>query len=117
MSGIGHWFVPVSDAPRARRASDVTTLVLGLVLIAWAAWARTARAQAVSAADSVAASLPDWVLDIGRVLYFLGFLYGVLVVLALIVGGRPRRPALWTSRACVGPSPGNSTCVRTGVLR
>lgn len=80
--------------PRVRRATDVTAVLIGGVLLAWAVVNR-GRVGALSAAlDGLVATLPSWADEPLSVIYSLAFVAAVGALGLLLVRGRHHLDAL-----------------------
>jgi glycosyltransferase 2 family protein len=91
----GSRFLVATDGqPRARRAADVTSVLVGLLLLAWAAANHDRVGPVGRALTGLLAALPNWTTDPLSIVYSFGFLYAAGVVLALVVGGRRHLVAL-----------------------
>ena len=83
------YFVSSSVQARVRRPQDLFTALFGLGLFLWAA-----TAGDTTTVDQVATVSPPWVTGLLRIGYLLSLVYAVVVVGALIWGGKERRLAL-----------------------
>ncbi|HEY6635230.1 MAG TPA: hypothetical protein VI141_06420, partial [Acidimicrobiia bacterium] len=83
------YFVSSSVQARVRRPQDLFTALFGLGLFLWAA-----TTGDTTPVDQVATVSPPWVTGLLRIGYLLSLVYAVVVVGALIWGGKERRLAL-----------------------
>ncbi|MGV1037388.1 MAG: lysylphosphatidylglycerol synthase domain-containing protein [Candidatus Nanopelagicales bacterium] len=72
------------DQPRARRARDVTMVVVGLVLVAWSVAVHDLADPFQEALAQFAKALPEWAIALLAFGYTLGLIYAVVVVIVLI---------------------------------
>jgi uncharacterized protein (TIRG00374 family) len=88
------YLISRTDQPRVRRAGDVTSVLLGLLLVLWAA-VNTERAGPLNRAlAELVDVLPSWTLELLSITYSFAFVYGLTVLLLLITGGRGHRKGL-----------------------
>jgi glycosyltransferase 2 family protein len=80
--------------PRVRRTSDFVTAAFGLVLIIWAVLRMDSIATWEQLLTEFVQSGPSWANTLLEFGYALGLIYVVGLVVALVAGGRERRPAL-----------------------
>ena len=86
--GHNSYLVAVTDQPRARRAADVTTLLVGLLLVAWG-WLTRSHSDGVATALAEASSqLPGWVDTLLSMIYTLAVFYALAVVVLLVANRR-----------------------------
>lgn len=79
---------------RVRRAGDVTSVLVGALLLLWAV-ANVDRADPLNRALAALIDvLPTWTLEPLSIVYAFAFVYGVTVVVLLAAGGRAHRDAL-----------------------
>lgn len=92
-----------TDQPRARRAADVTTVVVGLVFVAWGLAVFGSSDPLQQALTQFAAALPEWAVALLALGYTLGLLYALVVLVVLLVRRRwaAVRDAL-VSAVCAG---------------
>ena len=78
-----HYLVAVDDLPRVRRASDLTSVVVGAVLIGWAVRAH-GQDSAQASSTSTPMTLPSWIASVLHLVSTAVLVYtvGVVVVLA-----------------------------------
>jgi uncharacterized protein (TIRG00374 family) len=74
--------------PRARRAADATTVVVGLVLVVWALLVYGSSDPLEEALTQFAAALPEWAVALLAFGYTSGLLYAAAVVVAFLVRRR-----------------------------
>jgi len=77
------YLVAVDDQPRARRASDVTMILIGLLLAGWGILVFKYADTSAQPLSSLLATLPTWVVSSLQLLYSLGFVYSLSVVIEL----------------------------------
>ena len=81
------YFVPGRHQPRARRASDVVAVIIGLILLVWSAF----NANEISTTDQwvidLLEPLPTWFDQVWKIGYFLG----LLMIVALVIGAVAQR--------------------------
>lgn len=78
------YLTATADQPRARRARDVTMVVVGLLLVAWSVAVRDLADPFQEALTKFAKSLPDWAVALLAFGYTLGLIYAIVVVIVLI---------------------------------
>jgi hypothetical protein len=78
-----HYLVAVDDLPRVRRASDLTSVVVGAVLIGWAIRSH-GQDSAQESSTSTLMTVPSWIASVLQLVSTTVLVYtvGVLVVLA-----------------------------------
>ena len=78
-----HYLVAVDDLPRVRRASDLTSVVVGALLVGWAIRAH-AQAGAQDSSTTPVTTLPSWVASLLQLVStgVLVYTLGMVVVLA-----------------------------------
>lgn len=72
------------DQPRARRARDVTMVVVGVVLVAWGLAVHDLADPFQDALERFAKALPQWAVALLGFGYTLGLIYALVVVIVLI---------------------------------
>ncbi|HEU5112590.1 MAG TPA: flippase-like domain-containing protein [Acidimicrobiia bacterium] len=77
-----------------RRPSDVFKAVLGLLLVIWAAVNVHSISSWAQALTELVQSSPSWVILLLEIGFTASLIYVAVVFVALITGGRERRPAL-----------------------
>lgn len=77
------YLTAVRDQPRARRAADVTTVVVGLLFILWGVIVYGVSDPFQDSLTQFADSLPDWAVDLLAFAYTLGLLYALIVLVLL----------------------------------
>lgn len=88
------YFVSSAGQPRVRRPRDISTAIVGLVLIIWTLFAiDNTPGWDQSLVDLIAAA-PGWVVGLFRMGYLLSLIYGLVVFGGLVFGGSERRGAL-----------------------
>ena len=88
------YLVSAPDQPRVRRAGDLTSVLGGALLLLWAVANRERLGPLNRALADLVDVLPDWSLEPLSVVYSFGFVYGVVVLLLLLAGGRTHLDAL-----------------------
>jgi glycosyltransferase 2 family protein len=88
------YLVSAPDQPRVRRAGDLTSVLVGGLLLLWAIANRQRLGPVNRALADLVDVLPRWSLEPLAVVYAFGFVYSAVVVVLLLAGGRPRRVAL-----------------------
>ncbi|MFO7777706.1 MAG: lysylphosphatidylglycerol synthase transmembrane domain-containing protein [Nitriliruptoraceae bacterium] len=88
------YLVSAPDQPRVRRAGDVTSILLGGLLLLWAIANRERLGPLNRALAEVVEVLPDWSLEPLSVIYSFGFVYGLTILVLLLASGRSHRDAL-----------------------
>jgi glycosyltransferase 2 family protein len=88
------YLVSAPEQPRVRRAGDVTSILLGLLLLLWAIANRERLGALNRALAELVATLPTWILEPLSVVYSFGFVYGLAVLVLLLASGRAHRDAL-----------------------
>ncbi len=88
------YLVSSPDQPRVRRAGDLTSVLGGALLLLWAVVNRERLDPLNRALADLVDVLPDWSLEPLSVVYSFGFVYGVVVLVLLLAGGRAHRDAL-----------------------
>ena len=88
------YLVSTPGQPRVRRAGDVTSILGGGLLLLWAVVNRERFGPLNRALAELVDVLPDWSLEPLSVVYSFGFVYGVVVMVLLLAGGRAHRDAL-----------------------
>ena len=83
------YLVAIDDQPRVRRASDVTTVVVGAALIVWAVTVQQQASGAGSTASSLPA-LPAWVISTLHLVNTATLLFTAAVVIVLARAPRVR---------------------------
>ncbi len=78
------YLVPVDGQPRVRRASDVATVVVGVLLAAWGCLAFQHGYSLDQTAASLVTALPEWAVSLLLLVYSLGLVYAVILVAAMI---------------------------------
>jgi glycosyltransferase 2 family protein len=86
--------VATEGQPRVRRTSDIFKSVLGLLLVLWAVITDGSVAAWDQAFTDLVQSGPGWVSTLLAVGYGLSLVYLLVVIGALVFGGRERRSAL-----------------------
>jgi uncharacterized membrane protein YbhN (UPF0104 family)/tRNA A-37 threonylcarbamoyl transferase component Bud32 len=81
------YLISSTDQPRVRRASDITTVVVGLVFVAWGLAVFGSSDQFQQVLSDFASSLPKWVVALLTFGYTLGLLY-VISILVLFISNR-----------------------------
>ncbi len=95
MAQVGaRYLVSAPDQPRVRRAGDVTSILLGLLLLLWAISNRERLGSLNRALAEVVDVLPAWSLELLSVIYSFGFVYGLTILVLLLARGRSHRDAL-----------------------
>ncbi|MCL1599578.1 MAG: hypothetical protein M3094_10360, partial [Actinomycetia bacterium] len=84
------YFANESHQPRVRRAHDVVTVGIGLVLVVWAALNVGRVAAVEQAIVDLAQSIPLWFDDVYRVAYFGGLVLLIGLVIGVIAQGSKR---------------------------
>ena len=81
--GSPHYLVAVDDQPRVRRASDLTSVVVGALLVGWAIRAHGQGADQESSTSALM-TLPSWIASALQFVSTAVLVYtvGLLVVLA-----------------------------------
>jgi uncharacterized protein (TIRG00374 family) len=87
-------FASESHAPRARRAVDAATVVVGAVLIAGLAVVAEDRATLEQSWQELAEALPGWVQWLAEVTYFVAGSYLVVLVIGVGLVARRRKDLL-----------------------
>jgi uncharacterized membrane protein YbhN (UPF0104 family)/tRNA A-37 threonylcarbamoyl transferase component Bud32 len=82
------YFVGTAEQPRARRASDVVAVVVGLFLLLLTAWTYGEASSTDEWILDLLALLPSWFGDIWRIGYFVGLILVIALFVAAIVEGR-----------------------------
>lgn len=80
-----NYLTDVTEQPRARRAADVTTVVIGLTFAIWGVLAFRASDPLQQTLASFAAALPEWAVAVLSFGYTLGLILAILIVVLLIV--------------------------------
>lgn len=88
------YFVSAESQPRVRRTSDAVTAITGLLLVAWGVYSIERDTPVEETLDEFLTDLPTWVTSLAQLVFVLGLLYGLGILIAMVVGGRPRRAAL-----------------------
>ena len=90
----GRFLVSAPQQPRVRRAGDVTSIVLGSLLLLWAVVNQQRLGPVNRAFAGLVDVLPAWSRDPLSIVYSFAFLYGLLLLVLLLRGGRGHRDAL-----------------------
>ena len=90
----GRFLVSAPQQPRVRRAGDVTSIVLGSLLLLWAVVNQQRLGPVNRAFAGLVDVLPAWSRDPLSIVYSFAFLYGLLLLVLLLRGGRAHRDAL-----------------------
>ena len=90
----GRLLVSAPQQPRVRRAGDVTSIVLGGLLLLWAVVNQERLGPLNRAVAGLVDVLPAWSDEPLSIVYSFAFLYGVLLLVLLAVGGARHRDAL-----------------------
>lgn len=77
------YLVAEDEQPRVRRASDLTTLVLGAVLVGWGIVPHVQAGASEQEVSTVAAALPTWVVSGLQLVNTLALVYALTVVAVL----------------------------------
>ena len=88
------YLVSAPDQPRVRRAGDLTSVLVGGLLLLWAIGNLERLGRLNRALAGLVDVLPGWALEPLSVVYSFGFVYSVAVVVVLLAGGRAHRDAL-----------------------
>ena len=88
MSGLSNYFVSTADQPRVRRASDAVTLIVGFVILLWAALTFDTLTPFERAVVGVFDVLPEWTDAILSLAYSFGLLYALFLVIASAFQGK-----------------------------
>ena len=88
------YLVSAPDQPRVRRAGDLSSILLGLLLLLWAITNRERLGSLNRALAEVVDLLPSWSLELLSVIYSFGFVYGLTILVLLLASGRAHRDAL-----------------------
>lgn len=88
------YFVSTESQPRARRPIDAVITFLGVMLLAWG-WATVdLHPPWEEAMIGFLGTLPSWVTSLLSIGYLGGIVYGIAILVAVLVGGRPRKHAI-----------------------
>lgn len=90
----GRFLVSAPQQPRVRRAGDVTRIVIGALLLLWAVANQQRLGPVNRAFAGLVDVLPAWSRDPLSIVYSFAFLYGLLLLVVLLRGGRAHRDAL-----------------------
>ncbi len=88
------YLVSAPDQPRVRRAADLTSILLGLLLLLWAVANRERLGPLNRSLAELVDVLPTWSLEPLSVVYSFGFVYGLAILVLLLASGRAHRDAL-----------------------
>lgn len=88
------YFVSTESQPRARRAADVVTVVIGVLLSLWGIVGITVQPPWEQALADAVSAFPGWAQSIFSITYLFGLIYGLVILIAVIAGGRRRWGAI-----------------------
>ncbi|HET7846258.1 MAG TPA: lysylphosphatidylglycerol synthase domain-containing protein, partial [Acidimicrobiia bacterium] len=88
------YFVASAGQPRVRRPRDIVIAVVGLLLIIWVVVTLDSNPSWDLAFTALVQSSPEWVASLLSVGYALSLVYALVVIGAVIAGGRERRATL-----------------------
>jgi len=88
------YLVSAPEQPRVRRAGDVTSILLGVLLLLWAIVNRERLGPLNQVLTELVDILPNWSLEPLSVIYSFGFVYGLAILVLLLASGRAHRDAL-----------------------
>lgn len=91
---MSRYLISTPDQPRVRRATDVTSVLLGGILLLWALVNREHLDPLNRALDNLVGVLPSWADEPLSIIYTFGFVYSVAILGLLIAAGRSHRDAL-----------------------
>ncbi|MGB5016689.1 MAG: lysylphosphatidylglycerol synthase domain-containing protein, partial [Candidatus Nanopelagicales bacterium] len=78
------YLIATADQPRARRARDVTMVVVGLLLVSWSLLVFKLSDPFQDALTKFAQALPDWAVALLAFGYTLGLIYSIVVIVVLL---------------------------------
>jgi uncharacterized membrane protein YbhN (UPF0104 family)/tRNA A-37 threonylcarbamoyl transferase component Bud32 len=93
MNAATTYLISTEDQPRARRAADAVTLIIGLFMLFWATVTANHTTPLEAAIVEVVAALPSWTTTVFSLSYLVGALYLLVLLGILLAGGRARWPA------------------------
>ena len=88
------YFVESAGEPRVRRPRDILTAVAGLLLLIWALLAVDQLSSWEQAFTALVQAGPPWVDTLLGIGYSTSLIYSLILIGALLTGGRERRAAL-----------------------
>lgn len=88
------YFVSSAGQPRVRRPRDITTGVVGLLLVIWTLFAIDTTPGWDESLVELISAAPGWVVGLFQMGYLLSLIYALVVFGGLVFGGKERRGAL-----------------------
>lgn len=88
------YFVATAGQPRVRRPRDIFIAIVGLLLVLWAVIAIDQPPSWELSITELIQSSPPWLQTLLEGAYLLSLIYSLVLVGALLFGGRERRTAL-----------------------
>ena len=88
------YFVATAGQPRVRRPRDIFTATIGLLLVVWAMIAIDQPPSWEQSFTALVQSSPPWLQTLLESAYSLSLIYSLVLLGALLFGGRERRTAL-----------------------
>lgn len=82
--GRGEYLTAGDQQPRARRAADLTTVVIGFVFAVWGLYAFKTADPLQESITQFANALPEWAIALFALTYTAGLIFAVVVVIALL---------------------------------
>jgi hypothetical protein len=88
------YFVATAGQPRVRRPRDILTAIVGLLLVVWAVIAIDQPPSWELSLTELVQSSPPWLQTLLEGAYSLSLIYSLVLLGALLFGGRERHAAL-----------------------